>query len=95
MAVGPDKLIRPLTGLVFIPTGRRATLLTSKETTKRAGGGASLDADHPSMWKVVLGYMLSVAGITLTWHFIIIIIMMMMMMMMMIKRYSNKKESLA
>ena len=28
MAVGPGELIRPLTGLVFIPAGCRATLLT-------------------------------------------------------------------
>ena len=40
MAVGPDELIRPLTGLVFIPTGCRATLLTSKETTKRSWWGS-------------------------------------------------------
>ena len=31
------------------------------------GGGASLDADNPSMWQVVLGYMLPVSGTNLTW----------------------------
>ena len=38
MAVGPDELIRPLTGLVFIPTRCRVTLLTSKEKTKGVVG---------------------------------------------------------
>ena len=45
MAVGSGELIRLFTGLVFIPVGCRATLLTSKG----AGGGADLDTDHPSM----------------------------------------------
>ena len=62
MVVGSDELIRPLAGLVFNPAGSHTTLLTSKE----AGGGAGLDADHPSMRQVVLGYMLPVAGTNLT-----------------------------
>ena len=33
---------------------------------KEPGGGAGLDADNPSMWQVVLGYMLPVAGSSLT-----------------------------
>ena len=45
MAVGSGEVIRPFLGLVFIPVGCCATFLTSRE----AGGGAGLDADHPSM----------------------------------------------
>ena len=72
MAVGSDKLIRPLTGLVFIPAGCRATLHTSKrkkekQRSREAGGGAGLDANHPSMQQVVPGYMLPAASANLTW----------------------------
>ena len=71
MAVGSRELIRPLTGLVLNPAGCHATLHTSRgKARENAGGGASLDADHPSMRQVVLGYMLPVAGYKpdLTWN---------------------------
>ena len=63
---GSRELIRRLSDLVFTPVGCRATLHTSKEKLKseEAGGGAGLDADDPSMWQVVVGYMLPGANLT-------------------------------
>ena len=62
MAVGSVELIRPLTWSYFYS----CWVSCHPPHQEEPGGGASLDADDPSMQQVVLGYMLPVAGNNLT-----------------------------